>query len=97
MKIDNSEGWTEAIIAENCAVQEYQRIAETLQISLGIFFHNKISDLDSIYWDFIYNEKELTLHYNTLVGISIFPKALKNATNSENQAVLDLSKTLFLI
>ena len=94
MKIDNSKGWTEAIVAENCSIQEYLKIAGILQISLDISFQNKVSDADSIYWDFTYREKELTLHYNTYVGISIFPKALTNATDSDNQIVMDVSKTL---
>ena len=34
------------------------------------------------------------MHYNTYIGISVFPKALTNATNSDNQVVLDFSKTL---
>jgi hypothetical protein len=94
MKIDNSKGWTEAIVAENCSTQEFLKIAGILQFSLNISFQNKNSDTDSIYWDFIYRETELTLHYNTYVGISVFPKALTNASNSVNQVVLDLSKTL---
>jgi molybdenum cofactor cytidylyltransferase len=94
MKVNNSKGWTEAIVVENCPVQEFLKIAGILQISLNISFQNKLSDTDSIYWDFIYKEKELTLHYNTYDGISIFPKALKNATNSDNQIVLDLFEKL---
>ncbi len=94
MKIDNSKGWTEAIVAENCSKQTFLKIAGIIQMSLDVFFQNKVSDTDSIYWDFTYKEIELTLHYNTYVGISIFPKALTIATNSDNQVVLDLSKTL---
>ena len=94
MKIDNSKGWTEVIIAENCSTQEFLKIAGILQSSLEIFFQDKLSDKDSIYWDFFYKEKELTLHYNTYVGISIFPKVLTNSTKSDNQMVLELSKTL---
>jgi hypothetical protein len=94
MKIDKSNGYVEAIVLVNCTVYDFQKIAGILQITLNIFFHNKLSDTDSIYWDFVYNEKEITLHYNNYVGISIFPKCLKSATNVENEAVIDLSRTL---
>jgi len=94
MKIDNSKGWTEAIIDENCSIDKFYKIAGILHTTLGISFKNKITDIDSSYWDFSYKEKELTLHYNIYVGISIFPKSLRNATSSDNQVVLDLSKTL---
>lgn len=94
MRINNSKGWTEVIIAEDGSIDEFLKIAGILQISLDISFQNKLRGPDSFYWDFIYKEKELTLHYNTYVGISVFPKALTNATNSDNQVVWDLSKTL---
>jgi hypothetical protein len=53
-----------------------------------------ISATESNYWDFIYKERQLTLHYNIYVGVSIFSKSLTNATSLDNQIVLDLSKTL---
>lgn len=94
MKIDNSKGWTEAIIYEDCTMDKFYKISGILHTTLDITFTNKISDIDSNYWDFIYKEKELTLHYNIFVGVSVFPKSLTNATSSDNQIVLDLSKTL---
>jgi len=94
MKIENNKGWTEAIITENCSQQEFLKIAGIIQISLDTSFENKINDTDSIYWDFIYKEAKLTLHYNTFFGISIFPESLTSATNLDNQAVIDLSERL---
>jgi hypothetical protein len=70
MKIDNSKGWTEAIIDENCSIDNFKKIASILHTTLGISFTNKISDTDSSYWDFTYKEKELTLHFNVYVGVS---------------------------
>ena len=94
MKIDNSKGWTEAIIDENCSIDKFYKIAGILHTTLDITFTNKITEIDSNYWDFIYKEKELTLHYNIFVGVSVFPKSLINTTSSDNQIVLDLSKSL---
>src|SRR5438034_567356 len=94
MKIDNSQGWTEAIIDENCSTEKFLKIAGILHTTLDITFTNKISDLDSIYWDFIYKDRELTLHYNNYVGVTIFPKALTNATDLDNKAVTALNQTL---
>ena len=94
MKIDNSKGWTEAIIYEKCSIDKFYKISGILHTNLGISFTNKISDTDSNYWDFIYKGTELTLHYNIYVGISLFPKSLTNATSSDNKIVLDISKTL---
>jgi hypothetical protein len=95
MKIDNTQGWTEAFIDENCSIDKFHKIAGILRTTLDISFKNKISDTDSTYWDFVYKDKELSLHYNTFIGVSIFPKSLTNATSSDNQVVLDLSKKLY--
>ena len=94
MKIDNSKGWTEAIINENCSIDEFRKIAGILQSSFGILFTNKINDTDSFYWDFVHKDQELTLHFNVFIGVSLFPKSLTNATNAENQSVLDLYQHL---
>jgi hypothetical protein len=94
MKIDNSKGWTESIIEENCSIDNFYKIAGILHTTLDISFTNEISDTDSSYWDFIYKESELTLHYNIYVGVSISPKSLTNTNTSDNQIVLDLSQTL---
>ena len=93
MKIDNSNGWTEAIIDENCSAEMFYKIAAILHSTLDIAFTNKISNLDSIYWDFIYKDVELTLHYNNYIGVLIFPKALANATVLQNKTVTELGDT----
>jgi molybdenum cofactor cytidylyltransferase len=94
MKIDNSKGWTEGVINENCSIDEFRKIAGILQSSFDISFKNKINDTDTFYWDFVHKDQELTLHFNIFLGVSFFPKSLTNATNAENQSVLDLYQQL---
>jgi len=94
MKIDNAKGWTEAIIEENCSTEKFYKVASILHTTLDITFTNKISDLDSIYWDFTYKDTELTLHYNNYMGVSIFPKALTTAGDLDNKMVTELGQTL---
>ena len=94
MRIDNINVWTEAIIKEEYSFGEFNKIAGILQSTFDIVFLDKINDTDSSYWDFLYQDQELTLHSNTFIGISIFPKSLTNANNSENQSVLDLFQKL---
>ncbi|MDN3654512.1 hypothetical protein QWZ08_02675 [Ferruginibacter paludis] len=94
MKIDHSQGWTEAVIDSKCSIDKFYKIAEILKTTLGIFFSNKLSDTESHYWDFTYKARELTLRYNTYTGISIFPKSLKNSTESDSLVLLDVYNTL---
>ena len=95
MKIEINKGYTEVIIDGNCSMERFYKIADILHTTLGISFKNKISDLDSCYWDFIYKETTLTLHYNTYAGISVFPKFLTNATSLDNQIVVEVYQALF--
>lgn len=94
MRFDNTKGWTEAIIAENCSDAKFYQIAGILHTTLDITFKNTISDSDSIYRDFNYKESELTLHYNNYTGVSIFPKALANAALTDNKTVTALAQIL---
>lgn len=91
MKIVNVQSWTEAIIDENCSIESFYKIARILQTVINIEFTNKLSDLVSIYWDFTYKEKELTLHYNIYVGVVIFPKGLTDSTKLDNEVVRELA------
>ena len=93
MKIDNNNGWTEAVLAERGSVEDFFKIAGLLQASMDISLENRVSETDSIYWDFTYNGRVLTLHHNTFSGISIFPVSLNRATELENEAVLHLFKS----
>ena len=93
MKIDNNNGWTEAVISEQGSIEEFFKIAGLLQATMGISLENRVSETDSIYWDFTYNGRALTLHQNTFSGISIFPVSLNRAIELENEAVLHLFKS----
>lgn len=94
MKINYSQGWTEAVLDSNCSIDKFYKIAEILKTLLSISFSAKLGDLESHYWSFFYQSRELTLHYNIYTGISIFPKSLKKATESDSLAVLDIYENL---
>lgn len=94
MKIENSRGYTEAILDENCSIDNFHKTADVIHTILDISFTNKMSDLESTYWDFIYEGREFTLHYNIFLGISIYPKLLENAIDADNRIVLYIYTTL---
>jgi len=48
---------------------------------------NKVSDLDSTYYDFKMSSNLITLHKQVFVGISIFPTDLNNASIECNSVV----------
>lgn len=94
-RIKTDKHWTESIIDDDCGFEKFIRIADILQSNFNLTFTNKINDLDSIYWDFIYNESELVLFYNTYEGTTIFPKLLDLAAPNDNDMVVEIGFMLF--
>jgi hypothetical protein len=87
-------GCTEAVIAEYCGVDLFHRMADLLAEELNVRFTKKQDDSETNYWDFKFQGKPLTLHFNIYDGVSIFPQRLNDATRKENEAVLELAGVL---
>lgn len=94
-KLETDKGWTEGIIVDDCGAEKFYSVADVLSNHFNLTFSNKINDFDTLYWDFEYKGNELVLHYNIYLGISIFPKALKSATETDNLSVAEISSLLF--
>lgn len=98
MKIESRNGWTEAIIDDNCTIDTFYEVADMLNEKFEITYtHKKIKDIESYYWDFIFNQTELTLHYNYYHGITIFPTALKDANGYANILVEQVAVELSIL
>ena len=95
LKLETDKGWTEAIIDDDCEFEKFYSVADVLSNHFNLTFSNKLNDFDTKYWDFEYGGNKLVLHYNIYLGISIFPKALKSATESDNLSVKEISALLF--
>ncbi len=94
-KLETDKGWTEAIIDNDCEFEKFYSVAGVLSNYFNLTFSNRLNDLDTLYWDFEYKGNELVLHYNIYLGISIFPKAFKSATETDNLSVVEISTLLF--
>ncbi len=91
---DTSSGWTEVTLLKNCEMQQVTQVAAILTEKLNIHFTTKMNDMDSLYWDFIYEGAELCLHYNIYVGISLLPLRFEQAKEWENEAVVKLARDI---
>lgn len=94
-KIETEKGWTEAIIDGDCGFSKFYDVADLLLSEFNLTFSNMLNDFDTLYWDFKYNGNDLVLHYNIYLGVSIFPRAFKSATQKENEAVIEISTLVF--
>ncbi|MBE9577245.1 hypothetical protein [Flavobacterium proteolyticum] len=94
-KIVTEKGWTEATIDDDCEFSKFYAVADLLSNEFNLTFSNKLNDFDTLYWDFEYKGNNLVLHYNIYLGISIFPRAFKSATQTDNELVLEISTLLF--
>ncbi len=95
LKFETDKGWTEAIIDDNCEFERFNTVADILANHFNLAFSNKLNDFDTLYWDFEYKGNNLVLHYNIYLGISIFPRAFKSATEKDNSSVIEISTLLF--
>ena len=96
-QIVTSKGWTEAVIDNDCEYSKFEKVALLLKSNLNIVFIKQFNDFDSYYLDFIHNKSNLCLHYNIYIGLSIFPTSTKDATQSENDNVIDITEKLMTL
>lgn len=87
-------GCTEAIIDDDGGLKRFYQVADLLSKDFYIKFLSKEDDFDSINWDFSFHGNNLTLHYNIYTGVSLYPTHTKNASKSENRAVVELANIL---
>ena len=93
--IERANGWTEVILDGDCGFDRFYTAAEILQNNFHLTFTNKLNDLDTLYWDFVYRECKLVLFYNIYEGITIFPGAMKDATQEDNDRAVEIGTLLY--
>src|SRR5690606_34632404 len=91
---ETSKGWTEAIIDNDCEFYKFEKVASLLKTKLNLVFAEQLNDFDTYYWDFVYDNSNLCLHYNIYLGVSIFPKLFKEAGNVDNENVIKVATAL---
>ena len=94
LKIVKEKRLVEAIIDDDCSFDTFYTIANILQTDFNLSFMNKLKHLDTIYWDLNYHGSKLSLHFNVLAGIAIFPIAFENARDLENDNVIKIGNLL---
>lgn len=92
-QLKTTNGGTEAVIDDNCGINTFYAIANTLAEDLQIQFMNQIDDAETLDWDFKYKDQFLTLHYNIFNGVSILPCTQTKKKNS-NHAVMEVANFL---
>ena len=77
--------YSEILITEQPDSSLFQRLADRIVSEFKAKIIEKINDFDSAYWDFEVNSEIITLHQQTFIGISVFPKDLDKASIAANQ------------
>jgi hypothetical protein len=94
-KVNTNKGWTEVIIDDHCDVNKFHKVAKILENKFNIGFFAKLNSPETSYWDFTFNNSNLTLSFNIYEGISVLPAAFKEASQSDNEVTIKLSGLLF--
>lgn len=63
---ETSKGWTEAIIDNDCEFYKFEKVASLLKTKLNLVFAEQLNDFDTYYWDFVYDNSNLCLHYTSI-------------------------------
>ncbi len=95
LKFETNKGWTESIIDDDCEYDKFYRVADILQNEIGLTFTKKLDDFDTLYWDFDFKGSKLVHFYNIYEGTTIFPRAFKDATETDNQRVIEIGELVF--
>jgi hypothetical protein len=92
-ELKTPNGYTEAVIDDNCGISKFYAIANTLADHLKVKFLNQVDDAETLDWDFLYHGQFLTLRYSMFNGVSIYPQMKKNLVK-ENKAVMEVAHFL---
>ncbi|MBP6091218.1 MAG: hypothetical protein KA521_08190 [Crocinitomicaceae bacterium] len=80
-----TKSYSEIIIKEQPDNSLFKRLADRIVFEFKAKIIEKINDLDSAYWDFQVKSEIITLHQQTYIGISVYPKDLDKASIAANQ------------
>ncbi len=92
--IDNKLGLKEIEVVADCEWQDFYSFADLLMEKLQINYIKKLDDFDSCYWDFVYKNSVMTVHYHVYMGISIYPGKAKIASLDDTQRLFEIFELL---
>ncbi|MBN8703794.1 MAG: hypothetical protein J0M08_12070 [Bacteroidetes bacterium] len=92
--IEKSDDFVEAKFEDVKEFEEFYKLADTICDKLKSSFVNKVDDFDSLYWEFLYSGVRFILHYNTYLGISIYPHKSQQVTGKEEDILRMLLSTI---
>jgi hypothetical protein len=88
-QLTSARGTIEAVIDDNCGLNKFYSIANSLTKDCKVNFLEKNSEQGSVDWIFEYNGHKLKLHYNIYNGVSIC-----TVSKVDNEAVAELAYKL---
>lgn len=80
-----TKAYSEILMTEQPDSALFKRLADRIVSEFKATIIEQINDMDSAYWDFQVQSEVITLHQQTYLGISVFPRDLENASISANE------------
>ena len=68
MNTEEKESIYNFVITPNGYAKGFKRVAQIIEAQLKINFRHKLNDLESYYWVFDFEEVEINLHFNEMIG-----------------------------
>ena len=95
LSYDESNGYTEAFLVENCDRDDYDQITTYLMDECNMEFYDFNEDEAYCSGTLYVDKKEVLLCFDSLTGISIKPLNLEKAKKVENLEVKEVAQYLF--
>lgn len=89
-----AHSYAEIILTEQSDSSLFIRLADRIVSEYKATIIKKLNGLDEVYWDFLVESEIITLHQQTYIGISIFPKDLERSTAKANRLAEKIAATL---
>ncbi len=80
-----TQSYSEIILTEQPDSSLFIRLADGIVSEYKASIIEKLNGLDSVYWDFLVESEIITLHQQTFIGITIFPRDLEKSTAEANR------------
>lgn len=84
-KFTMTQPYSEIVITKQPDSSLFKRLADRIVSEFNAKIVEQIDSLDSSYWDFQVKSETITLHQQTYIGISVFPRELDKASIVANQ------------
>lgn len=95
-EVVKENGGLKLIVSNRSEFEDFFLFTQKLEKDFKFSFIEKIDDFDSLYWIFEFQGTLMVTSFDTFLGISIYPKNGRDASELDNEKLYELKNILKL-